>query len=51
MVATKEDEEILNKRKEKFGGIGGGMEVEDKQKLQERQKKFGKPEADINLDD
>ena len=45
-----EDDETLNKRKERFGVFQSDKLVE-KEKMEERKKKFGDPEQDVVLDD
>lgn len=45
-----EDEETLNKRKERFGVFQSDRQLQ-KEKIEERKKKFGDPQQDIVLDD
>lgn len=45
-----EDEETLNKRKERFGLFQSDKQVE-KDRIEERKRKFGDPEKEVNLDE
>ena len=45
-----EDEETRNKRKERFGVFQSDKQLQ-KEKIEERKKKFGDPEQDIDLDE
>jgi hypothetical protein len=51
VVAVGEDPEVVKQRLEKFGSVVGVGASEDKSILEERKKKFGDPEANVNLDD